>query len=365
MKSVGIITFHASHNYGSMLQAYALQQTVKNLGFDCRIINLRTSHQRQFYRPFYRQSSWLKKIKALRYPLLALADWQKHRLFERFLEERLCMTETEYTSSEELRKNPPVFDYYISGSDQIWNTVCFDFSESYFLDFVKSGKRIAYAPSMGPVVEQAHKKYSQLISESLKLYDAVSVREPGTARRIEQICGKDVEITADPTLLLSAGDWDDIAGTRPLVKGDYILLYDPWPEHNEFKTYEQSLLIAKKKGFKIVCTMPEAYHRWKRYHEFIFFTAAGPAEFINLVKFSKVVVGASFHAVVFSLIYGKPFYALRGMADYRISNLLKMTGLDLCAECFEGRSTLDFDQIRSRLRPYIEFSRRFLTANLK
>lgn len=115
MKSVGIITFHASHNYGSMLQAYALQQTVKSLGFDCRIINLRTPVQRQFYKPFYLQDGWIKKVKAIRYPLIACADIRKHQLFEQFMLDHYLMTEVEYISSEELRNNPPIFDYYISG----------------------------------------------------------------------------------------------------------------------------------------------------------------------------------------------------------------------------------------------------------
>ena len=143
MKKVGIITFHASHNYGSMLQAYALQQTVLKFGFECEIINLRTHAQREMYRPFYRQNGWRKKLKAIRYPFLAMDDVRKHRFFEKFLNQKYILSPDTYTSAEELKDANLDYDCYISGSDQIWNTSCGDFSTAYYLDFVKSGKRIA------------------------------------------------------------------------------------------------------------------------------------------------------------------------------------------------------------------------------
>lgn len=147
---VGIITFHAAHNYGSMLQAYALQQVVTSLGHDCCIINLRTPRQKRYYSPFYLKGGLRSKIKALAYPAVAVNDWRKHRLFEKFLRSYLILTPAEYSSSEQLRHASLDFDIVISGSDQIWNTCCFDHEPAYFLDFCNDAKRVAYAPSMGP-----------------------------------------------------------------------------------------------------------------------------------------------------------------------------------------------------------------------
>lgn len=149
MKKVGIITFHASHNYGSMLQAYALQQTVLRLGCECEIINLRTQLQRKIYSPFFMYKGWAKKLKALRYPRLAIEDIKKHQKFEQFLHEKYILSPHTYTTAEELKNANLDYDCYISGSDQIWNTSCADFLTSYFFDFVKHGKRIAYAPVWG------------------------------------------------------------------------------------------------------------------------------------------------------------------------------------------------------------------------
>ena len=150
-KTVGIITFHASHNYGSMLQAYALQQVILSLGFECEIINFRTLKQKTFYKPIWERGNIFGKFKRL----LLYAPFhnkllKKHQLFEEFLQTEFRLLKKEYATLQDLEQANLRYDYYISGSDQIWNTHCFDFDWAYFLPFVENGERIAYAPSMGP-----------------------------------------------------------------------------------------------------------------------------------------------------------------------------------------------------------------------
>ena len=178
MKKVGIITFHASHNYGSMLQAYALQQVVLSLGHECEIINFRTKAQKKFYLPFFLHEGWAIKLKAIRYPRLAIDSIRKYWNFENFLKEKYTLSLRTYASSEELKEDVLDYDCYISGSDQIWNTSCCDFRTSYFLDFVIKGKRIAYAPSMGhmPFMQTSPQMYS-FIKKSLLCYNNVSDRK--------------------------------------------------------------------------------------------------------------------------------------------------------------------------------------------
>ncbi len=151
MKKVGIITFHASHNYGSMLQAYALQQVVLSMGYDCAIINFRNIAQKEMYKPiFMRGTLYGKCVRFIIQAPYALGILKKYRLFEKFLKEDLILSSKEYNTLKDLENAEFKYDYYISGSDQIWNVESWDFSYAYFLTFVKSGKRIAYAPSMGP-----------------------------------------------------------------------------------------------------------------------------------------------------------------------------------------------------------------------
>ena len=328
---VGIITFHASHNYGSMLQAYALQQVVTSLGHDCRIINLRTPRQKKIYSPFFLYPGLRSKLKALAYPAVALNDWRKHRLFEKFLRTHLLLTRAEYSSSEQLRHASLDFDIVISGSDQIWNTYCSDHESAFFLDFCNDARRVAYAPSMGPIpeIEVEPHLYPQLAAH-LRRYDAIAVREQRTASIVSRILadGTTPPTVLDPTLLLPASHWSRLASDTPIISGDYIFAYTP-REHQLL--YAQAEVVAQKKGMKVVCSSANFYRQWHHRPYFRFYTAVGPIEFLNLIKFSRFVVCSSFHAVAFSILLSKPFYALNGMNDSRVATLLSNLSLDYCA----------------------------------
>ena len=361
---VGIITFHASHNYGSMLQAYALQQTVIALGHECEIINLRTKAQKNMYKPFYRQHGWIKKAKAIRYPFLTIDDIKKHSLFENFLNHKLILSSATFSSVKELEGAQLDYDCYISGSDQIWNTWCTDFSTAYYLDFVKTGKRIAYAPSMGPKPCRNDEAFKIFISKCLSRYDSISVREPDTSKRIQQISGRYASVVADPTLLLLPSAWSTLAGETPLVKGEYILLYTPWYESYR-DLYVQATKTAKQNGIRVICTTPEGYRAWHNEDNFDYYTAVGPIEFVNLIKFSRGAMCGSFHGVVFSLLFNKPFYAYKGMEDSRISHLLELTSLQKCAYSPVFDLSHEFTYDCDKLRSFIETSRQFLQDSLK
>lgn len=334
MKKVGIITFHASHNYGSMLQAYALQQVVLSLGHECEIINFRTDIQKKIYSPFFMYKGWLKKLKAIRYPRLAIDDIRKYRKFEKFLRQQYILSSKTYSTAEELKLADLDYNCYISGSDQIWNTTSGDFNFAYFLDFVRKGKRIAYAASMGPAPSMhlsLKKSLFPYIREYVSKYDSVFVREKDTAAMLEDIVGIKPEIVLDPTLLLNPQDWSALAGDKPLVSGDYILAYTP--RYDDYKQlFVDAMKIAERHNLKVICTIPDNISRWRRNPRFEYYTATGPIEFLNLVKYSKYVFCKSFHAVVFSIIFCKPFFAYEGMMDSRISPLLKIAGLEYCAD---------------------------------
>lgn len=322
---VGILTFHASHNYGSMLQAYALQQTVVGLGYDCEIINFRTKRQRRFYRPFFINGGLRSKAKAILYPQIARDDIIKHRLFERFLRDNLRLSAQEYSTATQLFEAKLPYDTIIAGSDQIWNTSCFDYDRAYLLSFADGVRKIAYAPSMGSEPHiQVQEEFGHSIREGLADFSAVSVRESATADRIERITGKRPDITLDPTLLLSPEQWDSLIPKKRIYEKDYILLYTP--EYNE-NIYQRAAELAEKLDTDIVVTIPQYSHRWRKNRRFKFITATGPLEFLNLIKNSRLIVSGSFHAVVFSILFKRQFYAVGGNDDARINNLLTLAQL--------------------------------------
>lgn len=320
---VGIITFHASHNYGSMLQAYALQQTILRMGHECEIINFRTDIQRSGYKPFYLRGGIRGVVKALLYPRFAYNDSRKHKLFEDFIKEKLILSEREYHTIDELTKADFDYDVYISGSDQIWNTLCFDFDWAYFLPFVKRGKKIAYAPSMGPDPENQVSHENDLrIAEYISKYDALSVRESRTVRRLKSAnINKLCEVALDPTLLLNAAEWRRMISDKPLIEGKYIFLYTP--SYDE-KIFEKAADISDKQNFKVIVSIPDNIRKWSHDRRFRFYTAVGPIEFLNLINYSDIVVAKSFHAVVFSILLDKPYISVGGMDDSRVANLLEI-----------------------------------------
>ena len=351
-KKVGIITFHASHNYGSMLQAYALQQTVLNLGYECDIINFRTSRQKKYYRPEFVRGSFVGKLtRTLLYFPFILSLLKKHRKFEQFLNERYHLSDKEYATLEELEQSSLDYDIYISGSDQIWNPCNFDFDWAYFLPFVGNAKRISYAPSMGQdpdSIVTLKKDAWPTMKVMLTNYDYISVREQGTQELLRRQIHVDSIVTLDPTLLLDSTCWNKMAGDKPLVKGKYIFLYAPRYHEDVHAAAEQlsrfmkipiviSLLYNTRKGN--ICTMSKSLH---------YKLATGPIEFLNLCKFATCTIGQSFHLVVFSILFRTPFYAINGMNDSRIKNLLTLTGLTSRGICSDELTKafscpIDFD----------------------
>lgn len=329
MKKVGIITFHASHNYGSMLQAYALQQVVLNMGFDCEIINFRTERQKRIYLPDFCQGRIYERFKRLmvQFPYINQLH-KKSSLFEDFLKNNLVLSDREYTTLEELEQETFHYDYFISGSDQIWNTACLDFDWAYFLPFVKYGKKIAYAPSMGPCPEY-HVTEDNLsrIASLLQDYDSLSAREPRTINYIHKLFINSIQIALDPTLLLSSEQWNDLIENTPIIQGNYIFLYSPKSE-SFYPTYKLVEDISKRYGIRVVLSrVPKYWCDIKRWHNFEIRADVGPKEFLNLCKNAKLVCCDSFHAVAFSILLQKPFVVVNGMKDSRIANLLHLTGL--------------------------------------
>lgn len=362
----GIITFHASHNYGSMLQAYALQQTVLSLGHECEIINFRTLRQKQFYRPFYRFHRIRSKVKALLYPRLAINDKRKWHLFERFMKENYHLTAAEYATFDQLRDAQLGYDAIICGSDQIWNTMCFDHDPAFFLGFTNNAKKIAYAPSMGPIPESAvEHRFDNDIRDALESFSHISVRESATADRIEAITAKRPPVVLDPTLLLTPAEWDALVPTKRPHPKDYILVYTPWYDRNVMIEAAQ---IAEKENLDIIITQGTNFRPWNKNPRFHFLNAVGPIEFLSFIKNAKLIMGISFHAVVFSILFARPFYAVGGMEDARISTLLSATGLQQFAklpdELNDTKATDAISAGRQRLEPLRQASLQFLRTAL-
>ena len=344
---IGIITFHASFNYGSMLQAYALHKVLSDMGHDAEIINFRSAAQREMYHHPINLSSkeWSKLHMLMHYLshtskyLSQIRKWNKYNVF---LKKYLVHTK-EFHTVEELKVHDFQYDYLFIGSDQIWNINCRDFSEAYWGNFCNEKvKKVSYAPSMGRNPESLDTDY---IKNSLNNFCAVSVREPRTkALLINNNIFTDVSLTLDPTLLLQPSDYSTFVGNEPLVKDDYIYFYDPFVRPEFLK---MALSIGKMKGIKIVVDRTYPSNAFRGFDNVLFKIEVGPKEFLNLIKYSKLVIAHSLHAVIFSVMFKKDFYALDGDKDSRMNYILNALGLGKravsTADCIlHEKSSIDY-----------------------
>jgi hypothetical protein len=322
MKKIGILTFHASHNYGSMLQAFALQQALKKLGYEPKIINLRTERQKKMYSYFFdRKTNSLKLL----IKKMLLSPYKKglkiqHDKFESFLKNYLDCTE-EYSRLEQLKEKELNFDSYIVGSDQVWNIRCPDFDLAYLLPFVRNSKKIAYAPSFGPR-KSNYIKFLEFL-ELIKQFDYISVREKQNFYYIAQKLGREIFVALDPTLLLTKEEWFKYIKEEPLVKQDYIFLYSFTYKKEAIDMAEQ---YSKKLNIPIVVSYfvdGKLYYKMLYSNKYIKFFEIGPLDFLNLIKNAKLIVSGSFHATLFSMLFGKEVFSPSYEKDYRIYTFMK------------------------------------------
>lgn len=366
MKRTATITFHAAHNYGSNLQAYALQKTIISLGYGNEILNLRTERQRDLYTVFTKRKGVKYMVKNLSHLFYYFPLKRAYEKFESFINNYLKVTR-EYISEKELLNADLDYDIYVAGSDQIWNPVPADFDWAYYLTFVKNGRKIAYAPSFGQMSALGDQQTRQRIEESLQSFDIISVREQGAADNIKLLTGKTPPIVLDPTLLLKKEEWLDLIKDRNrLIKSEYVFFYTLFADSNRMNIIKR---VSKATGLPVVTSnfsnQYDVFNSFKKCYD------AGPLEFLTLVRDAKLVVVSSFHGTVFSILLNVPFFAIDGMTDARISTLLKIAGLegreitsDNVEEQCKNAYRIDFTEVNRNIdkarKPSIDFLKKSL-----
>ncbi|MBQ2944589.1 MAG: polysaccharide pyruvyl transferase family protein [Ruminococcus sp.] len=298
MKKVGMLTFHASHNYGSVLQAYALSKQVELLGCKPEFINLRPTTQREAYKIFHKSDSFVRRgFKCLIYPALK----KRFNNYERFINKVLPVTEKEYASTKELENENFDYDAYLCGGDQIWNPCCQDFETAYYLQFLSkdnTAKKGSYSPSFGKT--EFDEEAKQKIKEWIRCFDCVCVREQSGANLLQSLTDKKVNVVCDPVVLLERKYWDELA-VAPKYKKPYILVYFLNNNHGSRGLVEY---IRKVTGYDVVVFNEYIRDFVKPYHKAY---SASPEQFVGLFKNASFIYTNSFHGTAFATIFEKPF----------------------------------------------------------
>lgn len=350
MKKVGIITVHRIPNVGSLLQAYALQETIKGHGYNCEIIDY------NYPTPFHKKTTIKRKIALMLYkPVKRVLGGGAFELSEQrfndFLHNKLNLSSKLYNSIDELYDNPPDYDLYCAGSDQIWNPNYKRGDPVFFCDFAAPEKPIvSYSSSFGvsTIPEQYEIEYKKYLTRFL----AISVREQSGIDIVRRLAGKDAKLVVDPTLLLRAEQWLEIA-PKHNFPDPYILCYG-WPYPNVYLE-QMAMHIQKKTGFRIVYLFGRPWHRFNKKIKHIF--DVGPLEFLNWINNAKLVLTISFHGTIFSANFRTPFYSIYPNEEKGTRQLNILDCLDLCSRAIKYGSEfpstdfleVDFDNAHSKL----------------
>lgn len=292
MGKIGVVTVNDFNNYGNRLQCYAVQAYLERLGHSPENI----------FNKSLEKKIWLKAIRTVRREWQTVVFWKNRESilkrkenFEKF-NERIHFSQIQVIDGIPDKKIGDFYDFFIVGSDQVWSPDLHILQNAYSLEFASSKKRISFSASFGsqslPI--EYHKDYKKFLSE----FSYISVREEAGRDIVQSLTNRtDIEVLIDPTMLLSAEEWDRIAQKPDWleVPEKYILLYFLG------NIAEETRQMIDQIANEYDCEIINLYDRRS------IFYSCGPAEFLYLEKHAFCICTDSFHSSVFAIIYDRPF----------------------------------------------------------
>lgn len=311
---IGIITFHRAHNYGAVLQCYALSITLKNLGHDVEVIDyLPTQFKLEYSIYPFRHLSLYRKITQL-LKLLPVLDIKIKRSqgFDSFIN-KLPLSKQSF---DETNIKFEEYDAIVFGSDQIWNpTLTNNKDNVYCGNFPKLGKRfVSYAASTNPKLMQ--KEYQAYFEGIIDRFDNISTRETSLTDYLNELSSGVSQVVLDPVLLLTKDQWRRIA-IKP-KETNYLLVYTV-PQHPQIIQVANQL--ASEKNLQVIEIRPNVQNiRKKNYLQTV-----SPTEFLGYIMHADYVLTTSFHGTALSIVFERQFLTLSidKQVDDRAANLLE------------------------------------------
>jgi len=346
---IGILTFEQAINYGTALQAVALQKVLQQSGADvsfllhhCKAVESTSKvfDLTQVYRPAYVLAHLYNLTVALRRRTAFESFWKKHYVMG--------------------SQDPCDYDAVIAGSDQIWNYNLTGRDWTYFLDYPKNGKiKAAYAGSFG--LSRIDEDVANKIGPMFMEFDYLSVREQTAAMLVEQLCGKKVPVVLDPTLLLNRQQWSEMAD-KSFQHRNYIFVYTVF---NSDSLWEYAYELSRKTGLPIRTVSYSKLHR--KNAEYVF--DAGPDLWLSHMLHADYVVTNSFHGFAFSVNFEKQFYYelpphSSGVGS-RLADMAHAYGLTSRELKCQEEGCIDYLPVRERLEKSRRESMSFIEEMIK
>ena len=336
MMKIGLATFFDS-NYGSSLQCFATKTFLESLNVKCDVLYkfVTNSKWNQIKQRFKNYTQMLFHPSFFRYKLECRRRkrdlWcknpteQTRMLINSFVNERI---QPKIVSNSELKnkKWQQQYDYFITGSDQVWNIDTID-NDFFFLTFAYKKKRIALATSFGISVVPSYneKKFKLLING----FDYISVREETGVDIVQKYSSARVVRIADPTLVYSDDEWRGFIKERESIATKYILIHFL---NNPNNTALESISWLSEQQNLDIIAIGYNYDRFKTLKRLTFMDG-NPLKYVSLIDCAEYILTDSFHSTLFSINFSKKFYTFHRQYLFRpqtsrISDLLKRYNLN-------------------------------------
>ena len=309
---VGILTFSRVHNYGAILQCYALYESLKNLGHNVKIIEYKQPFLEASSRPFIFKA-FINKLTHPRSFLRYIKQYKSRVISEKQYNtfKSLYLDCTKPCDSKHI---PPNFDLYIIGSDQVWGTNCTNGIDKVYLGFFKrksNSKLASYAISSN--LESINILGASLIQNSLANFNHLSFRESIISEKLSTFTKKRIDTHLAPTLIVDKETWMKISNNK-YAHRRYVLIYEARLYNND-RNYLKRIAndYAKQYDYEVLDPLS---------------CKCSPSDFVSLFKYAHHIITTSFHGTVFGLIFNKPMsvFCLNDGHDSRYVNLLNSIG---------------------------------------
>lgn len=304
---IALLTIWHSVNYGAELQTYASVRTLQEMGHEVKVIDFRLGET-------FRRCS----VKGLVSDILHSCAPVKIK-FHHFWANHIPSTR-HFISLEELKSDPPQADLYIVGSDQVWNPqITKARASAYFLDFVPAGAVMAsYASSIGTDKWLGDAELTTIAQQQLVRFKGISCREQQGCKILKDTFGVDAELVLDPSLLHKS--YPELTGR---IRPNQTLAYYQLAESTALMQF--AVNKAQDMGLEFVDVNHHSQlaptYTWNR---------RSVGQWIKAIAEAQFVITHSFHGLVLSLLYHRPFVIIydSGNKASRLVSLLQIVGLE-------------------------------------
>ena len=324
-KKIGILTFHCAHNYGAVLQTYATAKLLADAGHDVEVIDYRPDYLVKPYSRFDLSRFFGKDfISTCRHmvseSLLFPIRLARYRAFDSFIKGRFELSDRVTPGTFENK-----YDTVVIGSDQVWNKKITggSFDGMYFADpALWNGERRFVADAVSMESETLSDADATYIKNHYERFSALSVRESQLSSLLGDRCGIKAKHIQDPVVQVDPQVWKEIAKPSQISR-PYILVYR-LRDHHSIDSFVRKLASRMGADVVEVTPFPDGRKLFKsRQSESV-------EGFLGLLAGASYVVTTSYHAMLFAVIFSRPFTCFRfGTGqDTRQSSFLKSVGLE-------------------------------------